>query len=116
MAWLIMPASACAAFPNTCREMRFRPATSVTEYNIAMSDGPTYALTSPDATVDTITFGTPTARARIDGVINAVPPDPPAPTIPPRSVRERTNCVSASDIASTDVPRSPVKTESAPAG
>ena len=39
--WLTMPASAWAALPSTCREMRFRPATSVTEYIIAMSDGPT---------------------------------------------------------------------------
>ena len=29
---------------------------------MAMSDGPTYMPTSPDATVDTITFGTPTGQ------------------------------------------------------
>ncbi len=83
---------------------------------MAMSDGPTYMPTSPEATVDTITFGTPTGRARIAGVTSAVPPDPPAPTIPPRSVRVSTNRVSASDIASTDDPRSPVNTAAAPAG
>jgi hypothetical protein len=92
------------------------PATSVTEYIIAMSAGPTYMPTSPDATVETITFGTPIGRARIAGVTRAVPPEPPAPTIPARSARVRTNRVSASDIASTDDPRSPVNTAALPAG
>lgn len=32
------PASACAALPITRREMRLRPATSVTEYHMAMSE------------------------------------------------------------------------------
>ncbi len=36
-----IPATACAALPITRREMRLRPATSVTEYHIAMSEAPT---------------------------------------------------------------------------
>jgi len=35
------PPMAPAALPSTRREMRFSPATSVTEYIMAMSDGPT---------------------------------------------------------------------------
>lgn len=83
-----IPAIAWAALPRTVREMRLIPATSVTEYIIAMSDGPTYADTSPLATVETMTFGTPTGRARIAGVMSAVPPEPPIPMTPPRSSTE----------------------------
>ncbi len=36
-----MPATACAALARMVREMRLSPATSVTEYIIAMSLGPT---------------------------------------------------------------------------
>ena len=36
-----MPASACAAFASTFSEMRLIPATSVTEYIMQMSEGPT---------------------------------------------------------------------------
>ena len=36
-----MPAMALAALPSTSREMRLSPATSVTEYIMAMSAGPT---------------------------------------------------------------------------
>jgi len=36
-----MPAAACAALPMTWREIAFSPATSVTEYIMAMSFGPT---------------------------------------------------------------------------
>ena len=78
-----IPAIALAALPRTWREIRFRPATSVTEYIIAMSAGPTYGATLPDATVETITFGRPTGSARIPGVMIAVPPDPPMPMMPP---------------------------------
>ena len=37
----IMPASACAALDSTRAEMRLMPETSVTEYIMQMSDGPT---------------------------------------------------------------------------
>ena len=40
-AWAIMPASAWAALESTCSEMRLMPWTSVTEYIMQMSDGPT---------------------------------------------------------------------------
>ena len=36
-----MPASACAALASTRSEIRLMPATSVTEYIMQMSDGPT---------------------------------------------------------------------------
>ena len=39
--FVTIPASACAALPSTRREMRLRPATSVTEANMAMSEAPT---------------------------------------------------------------------------
>ena len=85
-----IPATALAALPRTTREMRLSPATSVIEYIMAMSAAPTYGATLPEATVDTITLGTPTGRACIAGVINAVPPEPPMPMIPAMSERERT--------------------------
>ena len=39
--WAAMPATALAALPSTTREMRLSPATSVTEYIMAMSTAPT---------------------------------------------------------------------------
>ena len=72
--------------------------------------------TLPDATVDTITLGTPTGRARIAGVIIAVPPDPPIPTMPVTSSRDRTYASSAAAIAATAVPRSSANTASVPSG
>jgi hypothetical protein len=39
--WAIIPASACAAFASTRSEMRLMPETSVTEYIMQMSEGPT---------------------------------------------------------------------------
>ena len=84
-----MPASACAALASTRSEMRLMPATSVTEYIMQMSDGPTYGFTSPEATVETITLGTPMGRRRMAGVASAVPPEPPAEMSPPRSRRRR---------------------------
>ena len=36
-----MPISAWAPLASTCREIELRPETSVTEYIIVMSDGPT---------------------------------------------------------------------------
>ena len=115
--WATMPAIALAALPSTCREMRLRPATSVTEYIIAMSEGPTYGATFDDATVDTISLGTPTGRARMAGVTSAVPPEPPAPMMPESSPAcAITYLVSASDIAATASPRSADRTAAAPSG
>ena len=39
--WAIIPASACAALASTCSLMRWMPCTSVTEYIMQMSLGPT---------------------------------------------------------------------------
>ena len=36
-----MPASACAAFASTFSDIRLMPETSVTEYIMQMSEGPT---------------------------------------------------------------------------
>ena len=36
-----IPAIACAPFASTCSEIAFRPCTSVTEYIIMISEGPT---------------------------------------------------------------------------
>ena len=69
-----------------------------------------------EATVDTISFGTPTGRARIAGVTSAVPPDPPSPISPATSSRARQNRSNATAIAATDRPRSLVNTAAAPSG
>src|SRR4029450_7917480 len=74
--YAIMPARAWAALASTRSEMRLMPCTSVTEYIMQRSDGPTYGRTSPDATDDTMTFGTPMGNRRIAGVASAVPPAP----------------------------------------
>src|SRR3546814_9586396 len=73
-----MPARAAAPLASTCFEIRFKPCTSVTEYIIRMSEGPTYCPTLPEATVEIITLGRPMGRRRIAGVTIAVPPEPAA--------------------------------------
>lgn len=65
--------------------------------------------------MDTIIFGNPTGSSRIAGVMSAVPPDPPSPMIPATS-RSARKLRKANDISVIAVPRSPVKTASAPAG
>ena len=59
------PAIIPAALVMICAEIRLIPAMSTTEYIIAMSTAPTYGRVSPEATVETISFGTPTGSARI---------------------------------------------------
>ena len=89
----------------------------MTEYIIAMSAGPTYGATLPDATVETITFGRPTGSARIPGVMIAVPPDPPMPMMPPIAASlARTNASNATAIAPTASPRSDEATAAPPSG
>ena len=46
-------------------EIRLIPAMSTTEYIIVTSTEPTYGLVSPEATVETISFGTPIGSCRI---------------------------------------------------
>jgi hypothetical protein len=50
---------------------------STTEYIIVTSEAPTYGLVSPEATVETISFGTPTGSWRIAKEASAELPDPP---------------------------------------
>jgi hypothetical protein len=54
---------------------------SATEGIIVMSVQPTYKLVSPEATVETINFGTPIGSCRIAWVAIAVPPVPPSAPI-----------------------------------
>ena len=60
-----MPAIAPAAFAMIRAETRLTPEMSTTEYIIVTSTAPTYGRVSPEATVETISFGTPTGSARI---------------------------------------------------
>ena len=81
-----------------------------------MSLGPTYGRTSAEATDETISFGMPTGSARIACVASAVPPEPPADTMPPRSRRPSRNRSNAIAMLLTDDPRSPVNTALSPFG
>ena len=111
-----MPVTPVAALPSTRREIRLRPAMSVTEYTRVMSEGPTYPATFPEAIVDTISLGTPMGSARMAGEISAVPPEPPIPSMPPISSRVWTKNKRFSH-GSNCVRRSPgVKTASLPCG
>ena len=62
--------------------MRLTPATSTIEGSIITSLVSTYPLVSPDATVLTITLGTPTGSARMAAVPTAVPALPPMLSTP----------------------------------
>ena len=59
-------------------EIRLTPAMSTTEYIIVTSTEPTYGLVSPEATVETISFGTPIGSCRIAYVASDEPPEPPS--------------------------------------
>ena len=71
----------------TCRLIRFRPLMSTIEGIMVMSFGPTNAVTSPPAMVETMTLGTPKGRARMAAVAIVVPALPPRPTT--ASIRPR---------------------------
>ncbi len=62
--------------------MRLIPEMSTTEFIIKMSDEPMKCPTEPEASVLTITFGTPIGSARIAAVAIVVPADPPRPKTP----------------------------------
>src|SRR5262249_58915633 len=79
---LTMPISALAPLASTAREIELRPCTSATEYIMVMSAGPTYGPTSPDATEEIMTFGTPTGRVRMPGATSEAAPEPPAEMTP----------------------------------
>ena len=63
-------------------ENELMPDTSTMEGNMLMSDAPTYGVVSPDAIVETITFGTPIGSCCIAAVAIEVPPDPPIEKMP----------------------------------
>ena len=112
----IIPASACAAFASTFSLMRLMPCTSVTEYIMQMSLGPTYGRVSPLAIVETITLGQPIGSARMPCVAIEVPPEPPAEMMPPRSRRVAMKASNASAIAAVALPRSSLNTAASPFG
>ena len=77
-----MPAMAAAALPRMMRLMRLSPAISTTELSIRMSLSPTKARTSPEASVLTMTLGTPIGSCRMAAVPMVVPAEPPSPSTP----------------------------------
>ena len=79
--WTI-PAIAFAALASTRRETRLSPATSVTGWTSVRSDVPTNDRTSPDASVDTSSLGTPTGSERSTSETTVEPPLPPRPMTP----------------------------------
>ncbi len=110
-----IPASAPAAFAMIRADTRFTPAMSTTEYIIVTSTEPTYGLVSPEATVETISFGTPIGNSRIAWVTSAEPPDPPRPPIAsrrPSAWSRFTISAAPRAIVSTAAPRSPARASS----
>ena len=89
---------------------------SATDGIIMMSEAPTYCSVLPLATVETISFGTPTAGTRNAGATSAVPPDPPAEIRPATSSCAAIQRWKASVMPATALPRSPVKTPEVPRG
>ena len=77
-----MPAIAPAAFAMIRAETLLTPEMSTTEYIIVTSTAPTYGRVSPEATVETSSFGTPTGSARIARAAIDEPPEPPSARIP----------------------------------
>jgi hypothetical protein len=107
-----MPASAPAAFAMIRAETWFTPAMSTTEYIIVTSTEPTYGLVSPDATVETMSFGTPIGSSRIAWVTRAEPPEPPRPPIAssrPSAWSRFTISAAPRAIVSIAAPRSPAE-------
>ena len=93
-----MPAIAPAAFAMIRAETRLTPEMSTTEYIIVTSTAPTYGRVSPEATVETSSFGTPTGSARIACAAIDEPPEPPSARIavePALGVETRTTTASA---------------------
>ena len=107
---MTMPTIAAAAFERIRAEMELMPATSTTDAIIAMSTAPTYGDTSPEATVETISFGSPIGSARMAAVAIVVLPDPPAASTPSHrfvACSASTVARAPSAIADTAAPRSP---------
>ena len=106
-----MPAIAAAASPRTSRLMRLMPAISTTELSIRMSLSPTYGRTCPEASVLTISLGTPSGSARMAAVPMVVPAEPPmrehAVHFAGREGLARRSCAASAAAAFTACPRSP---------
>ncbi len=82
---------------------------SMTDGISVMSVTSTYCAVLPEASVETISFGTPTGSVRIAAVIIAVPPPPPRPStasMRPSRCRAGTSAQAPRSIASMAGPRS----------
>ena len=104
-----IPQIAPAARPRMVREMRLSPATSTMAGIITMSFTPTYCAVLPLASVETMSFGNPSGRARIAVVQMEVPPPPPremTPSISPAACICASTTAAACPIAATHSPRS----------
>jgi hypothetical protein len=105
-----MPAIAPAALVRIRAEIEFTPAMSTTEYIIVTSTAPTYGRVSPEARVETISFGTPTGSARMPVVTTDEPPEPPMPSTPsslPSSCSCSSSAAAPRPMAVVAAPRSP---------
>src|SRR5918998_1158484 len=81
-----------------------------------MSTAPMYGLVSPDATVETMSFGTPTGRSRIARAATDELPDPPsdsAPSTRPSPCSRRSTSAAPRPMASIAAPRSPASRSAA---
>ena len=101
------PAIARAACESTCRLTRLSPRMSTTELSMKMSLSPTNCRTVPDASVLSMTLGTPSGSARIAAVAMVVPADPPSPSTPASSPRVYASCASLAAPAAALVTASP---------
>ena len=72
-----MADTAAAAWTIAWRLIRFRPLMSTIDGIMVMSFGPTNAVTSPPAMVETMTLGTPIGRVLMAAVAIVVPALPP---------------------------------------
>ena len=79
-----IPAIAPAALVRIREEIWLIPEMSTTEYIIVTSVAPTYGRVSPEATVETMSFGTPTGRSRIACAAIDELPEPPTAAAPSR--------------------------------
>ena len=80
---------------------------STTELSMKMSLSPTNCRTMPDASVLSITFGTPSGSALIAAVAMVVPADPPRPRMPDTSPRAYASRASLAAPAAAFVTASP---------
>src|SRR4051794_5911261 len=110
-----MPAIAPAALVRICAEIWLMPAMSTTEYIIVTSTAPTYGRVSPDASVETISLGTPTGRSRIACAAIDELPEPPTAATPssrPSACSRASTEAAPLPMAATAAPRSPARASS----